>query len=60
MGVLVWWIIPLIAGVLAALWAAWSARTPRPGGDRESLATYERFRAAMERQTTGVGPGGGA
>jgi hypothetical protein len=50
MGVLAWWIIPLAAGIFAALWATWSART-RTTGDNDSLAGYERFRAAMERST---------
>jgi len=48
MAVLAWWIIPLVAGILAALWATWSART-RTTGDSDSLAGYQRFREAMER-----------
>nr|WP_051945802.1 hypothetical protein [Streptacidiphilus rugosus] len=49
MSVLAWWIIPLLGGVLAAIWVTWSSRT-RATGDRDSLQDYERFRAAMERQ----------
>ena len=52
MGVLAWWIIPLVGGVLAALWVTWSSRT-RTTGDRDSLQGYERFREAMERRTEG-------
>jgi hypothetical protein len=48
MSVLAWWIIPVVAGVFAALWAAWSART-RTTGDSDSLADHQRFREAMER-----------
>ena len=48
MSVLAWWIIPLVAGVFAGLWTAWSART-RTTGDSESLAGHRRFREAMER-----------
>jgi hypothetical protein len=50
MGVLAWWIIPLVGGVLAALWVTWSSRT-RATGDRDSVQGYERFREAMERTT---------
>ena len=50
MAVLAWWIIPLVAGVLAACWATWSART-RTTGDSDSLAGHRRFREAMERSS---------
>ncbi|MEZ0066087.1 phosphate/sulfate permease [Streptacidiphilus sp. MAP12-20] len=49
MSVLAWWIIPLLGGVLAALWVTFSSRT-RKTGDRDSLQDYERFRTAMERK----------
>lgn len=54
MSVLAWGIIPVIAGVCAALWVAWSART-RTTGDSDSLAGHQRFREAMERITPPAG-----
>ena len=50
MSALAWWIIPVAAGVLAALWVVWSGRT-RTTGDHDSLAGHQRFREAMERGT---------
>ena len=52
MSALAWWIIPAVAGVLAALWVVWSGRT-RTTGDNDSLAGHQRFREAMER---GINP----
>jgi hypothetical protein len=54
MGVLAWLIIPVVAGVFAALWAAWSTRT-RTVDDSDSLAGHQRFREAMERASGPVG-----
>ncbi|MDH6141700.1 MULTISPECIES: hypothetical protein [Kitasatospora] len=51
MGALAWLGIPVGAGVLALLWAAWAARPPRATGDGASLAEHQRFLAAMERST---------
>jgi hypothetical protein len=48
MGALAWWIIPLVAGLLAWVWVRWSGRT-RTTADSDSLAGYQRFREAMER-----------
>jgi hypothetical protein len=53
MGALAWLGIPVGAGVLALLWAAWAARPPRATGDGASLAEHQRFLAAMERSTGG-------
>ncbi|MFC5908267.1 hypothetical protein [Streptacidiphilus monticola] len=50
MGVLTWLTIPVAAGILAALWGSWSARTRAKPGDSDTLAGYERFREAMERK----------
>ncbi|WP_329141395.1 hypothetical protein OG552_24155 [Streptomyces sp. NBC_01476] len=55
MGALVWLLIPLAAAVLAAIWGHWAARR-RVTGDGDSLAGYERFRAAMEPPAAGGGP----
>jgi hypothetical protein len=51
MGALAWLGIPVGAGVLAVLWAAWAARPPRATGDGASLAEHQRFLDAMERST---------
>ncbi|GAA1273074.1 hypothetical protein GCM10009665_71180 [Kitasatospora nipponensis] len=53
MAVLAWLGIPVAAGVVAVIWAAWAARPPRATGDGASLAEHQRFRAAMERSTGG-------
>ncbi|OKJ07565.1 hypothetical protein [Kitasatospora sp. CB01950] len=51
MAALAWLIIPVVAGLLASVWAGWAARPPRSITDPSSLAEHERFRAAMERST---------
>ncbi|MFG3050519.1 hypothetical protein ACGFZP_06100 [Kitasatospora sp. NPDC048239] len=51
MAVLAWLIIPVVAVLLAALWAGWAQRAPRATGDPASLAEHRRFMAAMERTT---------
>ncbi|MFC8716362.1 hypothetical protein [Kitasatospora sp. NPDC057198] len=51
MAVLAWLSIPVVACVLATVWATWAARPPRATTDPSSLAEHERFRAAMERST---------
>lgn len=48
MSVLVWLLgIPLSA-VLAACWGAWRSRPTGPQDPSDSVAAYERFRAAMQ------------
>ncbi|WP_030247113.1 hypothetical protein [Streptomyces sp. NRRL S-350] len=54
MGALAWLIIPVVAVLLAALWAGWAQRAPRATGDPASLAEHRRFMAAMERTTAGT------
>ncbi|MFJ2864671.1 MULTISPECIES: hypothetical protein [unclassified Kitasatospora] len=51
-------IIPVVAVLLAALWAGWAQRAPRATGDPASLAEHRRFMAAMERTTAGSGAQG--
>ncbi|WP_198045543.1 hypothetical protein [Kitasatospora mediocidica] len=51
MAALAWLGIPVVAGLVAVLWAAWAARPPRATGDGASLAEHQRFKAAMERTT---------
>ncbi|MFD8598798.1 hypothetical protein ACFV1L_27715 [Kitasatospora sp. NPDC059646] len=58
MAALAWLIIPVVAGLLASVWAGWAARPPRSITDPSSLAEHERFRAAMERNSGTRHPGG--
>jgi len=55
MSALTWWIIPAVAGLLAWLWVRWSGRT-RTTADSDSLAGYQRFREAMEREESDPQP----
>ncbi|MFJ8042982.1 hypothetical protein ACIRBX_21055 [Kitasatospora sp. NPDC096147] len=55
MAALAWLIIPVVAALCAMVWAGWAARTPRATGDPASLAEHQRFKAAMERSTSGGG-----
>ncbi|MGG2458593.1 hypothetical protein ACO0M4_01955 [Streptomyces sp. RGM 3693] len=49
MGALLWLLIPVLAGLIAALWSSWAMRNRRTG-DIAELAGYARFRAAMEKE----------
>lgn len=53
MGVLVWWVLPVLTAVLAIGWASWVRRTPRDAGDEETVEAYARFLAALNRSSTG-------
>ncbi|MCK7624067.1 hypothetical protein MUU72_13320 [Streptomyces sp. RS10V-4] len=55
MGALLWLLIPVLAGLAAALWSSWTLRNRRTG-DVAELAGYARFRAAMEKQHTTPAP----
>jgi hypothetical protein len=52
MAALAWLLIPVVAAVIAAVWARWATRN-RKIGDVAELAGYERFREAMERSRAG-------
>ncbi len=49
MGALLWLLIPVGAGLIAALWSTWALRH-RKSGDVAELAGYARFRDAMEKE----------
>ncbi|MEU8568469.1 hypothetical protein AB0C51_08925 [Streptomyces pathocidini] len=55
MAALAWLLIPVVAAVVAAVWARWAARH-RKVGDVAELAGYERFREAMERSSANPEP----
>lgn len=66
MSAIAWWAIPLVATLLAIVWASWSARS-RPRSLHDSSQNYERFQAALSRTyrppadelRTGPTPGAG-
>ncbi|MFE1769027.1 hypothetical protein ACWDBF_11775 [Streptomyces angustmyceticus] len=49
MGALLWLLIPVGAGLVAAVWSSWALRN-RKAGDVAELAGYARFRDAMEKE----------
>ncbi|GGN64497.1 hypothetical protein GCM10012285_66660 [Streptomyces kronopolitis] len=49
MGALLWLLIPVGAGLIAAVWSSWALRN-RKTGDVAELAGYARFRDAMEKE----------
>ncbi|MGP3982684.1 hypothetical protein [Streptomyces sp. KR80] len=48
MAALAWLLIPVVATVVATVWARWAGRHHKIG-DVAELAGYARFREAMER-----------
>ena len=44
-----WWLIPIVATLLAVAWLSFRNRPRPPVDTHESLEERERFRAAMER-----------
>lgn len=50
MGALMWLLIPVFAGVGAALWGTWAGRRRQQTGDHSELTGYARFREAMEKR----------
>lgn len=48
MQALAWLLIPVVAAIVAVVWASWAARA-RSTADGASLADYERFREAMQK-----------
>lgn len=46
---LAWWLIPIVATVLAIAWAAWRARPERPTEAHDGMESLRRFQSAMEK-----------
>jgi hypothetical protein len=42
-----WWLIPIVATLLAVAWVTWRARPPRRADAHESLAAHRRFTEAL-------------
>jgi hypothetical protein len=53
MAALAWLLIPLVAAIGAGLWGVWANRTRKVRSDGPELDGYARFRAAMEKSTSG-------
>ncbi len=51
MGAMVWWLIPLVATVVAIAWVTWLNRPRPPADTHDSLQEHERFKQAMSKQT---------
>lgn len=49
MSALAWWLIPVVATVLAITWAAWRARPERPTEAHDGMESLRRMQSAMER-----------
>lgn len=43
-----WLTIPVVALVLAILWALWASRTPPRADTHETLAEHDRFKRAFD------------
>ncbi len=60
MGALAWLAIPIGALLLAVVWAAWTGRSRTPRDPRDSVESYHRFVAALDRtRRAGRPPDGG-
>jgi hypothetical protein len=49
MSALLWWLIPLVATLIALAWAAMRSRPRRAADTHETVGDMARFRAAMRR-----------
>ncbi len=46
-----WWLIPIVATLLAVMWVSWRARPRRPVDPHHSLAAHRRFTEALSPPT---------
>ena len=49
MSVLLWWLIPVVATLIALAWVALRNRPSRPADAAQGMADMERFREAMAK-----------
>lgn len=50
MSALVWWLIPLVACIGALIYVWWSINSKRRQNTYKSIAEYENFRLAFDKQ----------
>jgi len=50
---LAWWLIPIVATLLAVVWVTWANRPRRPADAHDSLAAHRRFTEALARTEEG-------
>lgn len=58
MSAIAWWILPIVATLVAIVWVSWAARRG-PANGSDSPENYERFRAAMAKRPTSRPSAGG-
>jgi hypothetical protein len=51
MEAMAWWLIPIVATLLAVAWVTWRARPRRPADPHQSLAAHRRFTEALSPPT---------
>ncbi len=51
MEAMAWWLIPIVATLLAVIWVTWRARPRRPVDPHHSLAAHRRFTEALSPPT---------
>ena len=49
MSALAWWLIPVVATLIAFAWIRWRNRTRPPADAHQAMADMARFKEAMER-----------
>ena len=57
MEAMAWWLIPIVATLLAVVWVSWRARPRRRVDPHDSLAAHRRFTEALsppDAPVTGV------
>lgn len=53
MAILAWTLgLPTMATIIAIGWVYWASRPRGPAATQESVAAYERFKAALDRSST--------
>lgn len=57
MGAMAWLGIPVVATGIAIAWVAWTGRKRPPADPNDTVADYERFKAAMTGRGSGTGSG---
>lgn len=56
MAAVAWWLIPIIATLLAIVWVTWINRPRKPADPHDTLAEHRRFKDALERSEASNAP----